>query len=72
MLLNTEPVARMQIDRHCRQLGVAPRIAIEVNSMSAIVEVAREQTGLFPVPLEFAGLRCACARDGLGPMNVMA
>jgi LysR family transcriptional regulator, cyn operon transcriptional activator len=58
----------VQIDRHCRQLGAAPPIAIEVNSISAIVEIvrrgrlatvlpaaiAREQTGLFPVPLEFA------------------
>jgi LysR family transcriptional regulator, cyn operon transcriptional activator len=68
VLLNPEFVTRVQIDRHCRQLGAAPRIAIEVNSISAIVEIvrrgrlstvlpaaiAREQTGLFVVPLEFA------------------
>jgi LysR family cyn operon transcriptional activator len=68
VLLNTEFATRMQIDRHCRKLGVAPHIAIEVNSVSAIVEIvrrgrlatmlpaaiAREQMGLFPVPLEFA------------------
>lgn len=68
VLLNTEFATRIQIDRHWRQLGAAPRIAIEVNSISAIVEIvrrgrlatvlpaaiAREQTGLFPVPLEFA------------------
>jgi LysR family cyn operon transcriptional activator len=67
VLLNREFVTRMQIDRHFRDLGVASRIAIEVNSISAIVEIvrrgrlatvlpaatAREQTGLFPVPLEF-------------------
>ena len=68
VLLSTQFATRMQIDRHCRQLGAAPRIAIEVNSISAIVEIVRrgrlatvlpaaivrEQTGLFPVPLEFA------------------
>lgn len=68
VLLNTEFATRIQIDRHWRQVGAAPRIAIEVNSISAIVEIvrrgrlatvlpaaiAREQTGLFPVPLEFA------------------
>ena len=45
----------MQIDRHCRQPGVAPCVAIDVNSMSAIVEIARELTGLFSVPLEICG-----------------
>jgi LysR family transcriptional regulator, cyn operon transcriptional activator len=68
VLLNSEFATRMQIDRHCRKLDVAPRIAIEANSVSAIVEIvrrgrlatllpaaiAREQMGLFPVPLEFA------------------
>jgi LysR family cyn operon transcriptional activator len=68
VVLSTEFATRMEIDRHWRQLGAAPRIAIEANSISAIVEIvrrgrlatvlpaaiAREQTGLFPVPLEFA------------------
>jgi LysR family cyn operon transcriptional activator len=68
VLLSTDFVTRVQIDRHFRQLGAAPRIAIEVNSISAIVEIvrrgrlatvlpaaiAREQAGLFAVPLEFA------------------
>jgi LysR family transcriptional regulator, cyn operon transcriptional activator len=68
VLLNPEFATRVQIDRLCRRLGAAPRIAIEVNSISAIVEIvrrgrlatvlpaaiAREQKGLFLVPLEFA------------------
>ena len=68
VLLSTDFVTRVQIDRHFRQLGAAPRIAIEVNSISAIVEIVRrgrlatvlpaaigrERAGLFPVPLEFA------------------
>ncbi len=66
-LLSTDFVTRVQLDRHFRQLGAAPRIAIEVNSISVIVEivrrgrlatvlpaaVAREQAGLFAVPVEF-------------------
>jgi LysR family cyn operon transcriptional activator len=65
VLLNTEFATRMQIDRHCRKLGVAPRIAIEVNSVSAIVEIVRrgrlatvlpaaiahERMGLFAISL---------------------
>jgi hypothetical protein len=47
---NTKSVARMQIDPQCRQLGVVPHLTIEVNSMSAIVEIAREQTGALPHP----------------------
>jgi LysR family transcriptional regulator, cyn operon transcriptional activator len=68
VLLNPEFATRVQIDRLCRRLRAAPRIAIEVNSISAIVEIvrrgrlatvlpaaiAREQKGLFLVPLEFA------------------
>jgi len=68
VLLNTGFATRMQIDRHCRNLGVAPRIAIEVNSVGAIVEIvrrgglatilpaaiARAQIGLLTVPLDFA------------------
>jgi len=40
-MLNTEFATRAQIDRHCRQLGAAPRIAIEVNSIRAIVDIVR-------------------------------
>ncbi len=68
VLLNTEFATRQMIDRVFRQLGAAPRIAIEVNSISAIVEIvrrgrlatvlpaaiARDQTGLFAVSLQFS------------------
>jgi LysR family cyn operon transcriptional activator len=41
VLLNEEFATRSYIDRYCRQHGVAPRIAIEVNSISAVVEIVR-------------------------------
>jgi LysR family cyn operon transcriptional activator len=66
VLLNEEFATRHYIDRYCRQHGVAPRIAIEVNSISAVVEIvrrgrlatllpdaiARENNALYAVKLE--------------------
>jgi len=66
VLLNEEFATRHHIDRYCRQHGVAPRIAIEVNSISAVVEIvrrgrlatllpdaiARENSELYAVKLE--------------------
>jgi LysR family cyn operon transcriptional activator len=41
VLLNEEFATRGTIDRYCKQHGVTPRIAIEVNSISAVVEIVR-------------------------------
>jgi LysR family cyn operon transcriptional activator len=41
VLLNEEFATRQYIDRYCRQHGVAPRIAMEVNSISAVIELVR-------------------------------
>jgi LysR family cyn operon transcriptional activator len=41
VLLNREFATRHYIDRYCRQHGVTPQIAIEVNSISAVVEIVR-------------------------------
>ena len=63
VLLSSDFATRRHIDLHFREHGVAPRIAIEVNSVSAILEIirrgqlatmlpeaiAREQHGLNPV-----------------------
>ena len=62
VLLSSDFATRRHIDLHFREHGVAPRIAIEVNSVSAIMEIirrgqlatmlpeaiAREQHGLNP------------------------
>jgi LysR family cyn operon transcriptional activator len=41
VLLNEAFATRGYVDRYCRQHGVAPQIAIEVNSVSAVVEIVR-------------------------------
>jgi LysR family transcriptional regulator, cyn operon transcriptional activator len=44
VLLNEEFATRHYIDRYCRQHGVAPRIAMEVNSVSAVIELVHRST----------------------------
>jgi LysR family cyn operon transcriptional activator len=44
VLLNEEFATRHYIDRYCRQHGVAPRIAMEVNSISAVTELVQRST----------------------------
>ncbi|MFM0225349.1 transcriptional regulator CynR [Paraburkholderia dipogonis] len=66
VLLNEEFATRQYIDRYCRQHGISPRIAMEVNSIGAVVQIvrrsalatllpaaiAREHSDLFLVQLE--------------------
>lgn len=44
VLLNEAFATRHYIDRYCRQHGVAPRIAMEANSISAITELVQRTT----------------------------
>lgn len=44
MLLNEEFATRRYIDRYCQQHGVTPRIAMEANSISAIIEIVQRST----------------------------
>jgi LysR family cyn operon transcriptional activator len=44
VLLNEEFATRHYIDRYCRQHGISPRIAMEVNSISAITEIVRRSS----------------------------
>ncbi|ALI02852.1 transcriptional regulator CynR [Pseudomonas sp. FW306-02-F02-AA] len=41
VLLSGDFATRQHIDLYCRQQGIAPRIVIEANSISAIVEIVR-------------------------------
>ncbi|MFM0213706.1 transcriptional regulator CynR [Paraburkholderia sediminicola] len=41
VLLNEAFATRQYIDRYCQQNGVAPRIAMEVNSISAAIEIVQ-------------------------------
>lgn len=44
VLLNEEFATRHYIDRYCRQHGISPRVAMEVNSISAITEIVRRSS----------------------------
>jgi LysR family cyn operon transcriptional activator len=44
VLLNEEFATRHYIDRYCRQHGVVPRVAMEVNSISAVIEIVHRST----------------------------
>jgi LysR family cyn operon transcriptional activator len=44
VLLNEEFATRHTIDRYCRQYGVAPRITMEANSISAVTELVQRTT----------------------------
>jgi LysR family cyn operon transcriptional activator len=44
VLLNEEFATRHYIDQYCRQHGVVPRITMEVNSISAVIELVRRST----------------------------
>lgn len=53
ILLSAEFATREQIDRYCRQAGLQPQIHMEVNSISAVLELVR-RTGLstlLPAPI---------------------
>lgn len=53
ILLSAEFATREQIDRYCRQAGLRPQILMEVNSISAVLELVR-RTGLstlLPAPV---------------------
>jgi LysR family cyn operon transcriptional activator len=41
VLLSAEFATREQIDRYCRQHGVQPRVAVEANSVGAVIEIVR-------------------------------
>jgi LysR family cyn operon transcriptional activator len=44
VLLNQEFATRHYVDRYCRQHGVVPRISMEVNSISAVIELVSRST----------------------------
>ena len=41
VLLNEEFATRHYVDRYCKQHNIAPRIAMQVNSISAVIEIVR-------------------------------
>lgn len=67
VLLNGEFATRHYVDRYCGQHGVAPRIAMEVNSISAAIEIV-QRTGLATLlPAEVARAHRELCRVELTP-----
>ncbi|MDQ0561724.1 LysR family cyn operon transcriptional activator [Rhizobium mesoamericanum] len=56
VLLSAEFATREQIDRFCRQHSIQPRVRIEANSISAVIEIVRRTrlSTLLPATIAFA------------------
>jgi LysR family transcriptional regulator, cyn operon transcriptional activator len=67
VLLNEEFATRHYIDRYCREHGVAPRIAVEVNSIGAVIELVRRSKLATLLPAAIARERSDLCLVGLKP-----
>ncbi|RUL79083.1 transcriptional regulator CynR [Dyella choica] len=67
VLLSAEFATREQIDRHCRQHGAQPRVAIEANSISAVVEIVRRTTLSTLLPADVAAQHSDLSAVALNP-----
>lgn len=54
VLLNSDFATRHYIDRYCRQHGIAPRIVIEANSISAVIELVSRSKLATILPADIA------------------
>ncbi|MBC2655421.1 transcriptional regulator CynR [Pseudomonas sp. MSSRFD41] len=74
-LLSGDFATRRHIDLYCRQQGIAPCIAIEANSVSALVEIVRrgQLVTLLPsaIAREQPGLRALTLASPLAPRSVV-
>lgn len=74
VLLSGDFATRRHIDRYCRELGVTPRIAIEANSLSAIVDIVRRGPLATILPAAVAreqpGLHALFLQPALPPRSV--
>lgn len=67
VLLSTEFSTREQIDLCCLQHGVRPRVSMEANSVSAVVEIIRRTSLATLLPAAIAGERKELAAITLHP-----
>lgn len=65
VLLNSDFALRRHVDQYCLEHGITPRIAMETNSLSVIVEVAR--LGRLATILPHSII---CAQQGLHPVTL--
>ncbi|MGE7956820.1 transcriptional regulator CynR [Pseudomonas sp. NPDC089530] len=74
VLLSGDFATRQHIDRYCREQGIAPQIAIEANSIGAIVEIVRrgQLATLLPLAIadELPGLRALDLQPALASRRV--
>jgi len=66
-LLNTDFALRRHIDRYCHKHGIEPRIAIETNSLSVIVEMIQSGPLATVLPHSIARTQCGLHAIGLSP-----
>lgn len=75
VLLSADFATRQHIDLYCRQQGIAPRIAIEAHSVSAIVEIVRRGALATLLPSAIAreqpGLRVLALASPPAPRQVV-
>lgn len=67
VLLSTEFSTREQIDRYCLQHGIRPRVSMEVNSVSAVIEIILRTNLSTLLPAAIAGGREELAAITLDP-----
>ncbi|AKU95711.1 Cyn operon transcriptional activator [Labilithrix luteola] len=67
VLLTAEFATREQIDRYCRQHDVRPRVLMEANSLSAVIEIVRRTNLATLLPSTITGERDDLAAIALEP-----
>lgn len=68
ILLTSEFATREQIDRYCRQHDIRPRVLMEVNSLSAVIEIIRRTALSTLLPAKVASMRDDLVSIALDPM----
>jgi LysR family cyn operon transcriptional activator len=68
ILLSSEFATREQIDRYCRQNDVRPRVLMEANSISAVIEVIRRTNLSTLLPAAIARERDELVAISLDPL----
>lgn len=66
-LLNADFALRHHIDRYCHKHGIEPRIAIETNSLSVIIEMVQSGTLATVLPYSIARTQCGLHAITLSP-----
>ena len=66
-LLNTDFMLRRHIDQYCQRNGIEPRIAVETNSLSVIIEMIQSGPLATVLPNSIVRTQCGLHAIGLAP-----